>query len=487
MVQFTDALVLALLAATTRAAPLSLNKRIAQTTIDSVTPWEDACNSAGGGSQCNPIAVTAASTLLAAAGNCDQQNSADAMITLAKTLNNNADMISLAQIFAQQPRNSPNSLAVPYCETAPQNSELNGFFQCQFQGSDQTSFVGGLSVGDAGTIPFGLSAAVNPAGSCPANPSGPVADGQQLNTITQNPGTPSSSGSTASGSTGSTASSASVAPAAASSAASSSASTSDNDGSGAAVGASASSTSTAGTTTSSSTSTSSGFALSNGQAAQALNAQFATLTASSTCTDGQNACVNGAFAQCVGGKFETTQCAGGTTCAALPLVNSAGTSITCTTTADAEARIAATGATGGITGDGSTAAASSAGSDTSATDSAAVSTSTAAASTNQAATSSSSTSSFALSNGQAAQKLNAQFATLTASSSCTEGQNACVNGAFAQCVNGSFETTQCAGGTTCAALPLVNSAGTSITCATTADAEARIAATGATGGLTGSS
>ncbi|KAJ3866988.1 hypothetical protein EV359DRAFT_35435 [Lentinula novae-zelandiae] len=484
MVQFTDALVLALLAATTRAAPLSLNKRIAQTTIDSVTPWEDACNSAGGGSQCNPIAVTAASTLLAAAGNCDQQNSADAMITLAKTLDSNADMISLAQVFAQQPRNSPNSLAVPYCETAPQNSELNGFFQCQFQGSDQTSFVGGLSVGDAGTIPFGLSAAVNPAGSCPANPSGPVADGQQLNTITQNPGTPS--GSTASGSTGSTASSASV-PAAASSAASSSASTSDNDGAGAAAGASASSTSTAGTTTSSSTSSSSGFALSNGQAAQALNAQFASLTASSTCTDGQNACVNGAFAQCVGGKFETTQCAGGTTCAALPLVNSAGTSITCTTTADAEARIAATGATGGITGDGSTAAASSASSDTSSTDSAAVSTSTAAASTNQAATSSSSTSSFALSNGQAAQKLNAQFATLTASSSCTEGQNACVNGAFAQCVSGSFETTQCAGGTTCAALPLVNSAGTSITCTTTADAEARIAATGATGGLTGSS
>ncbi|KAJ3806066.1 hypothetical protein F5876DRAFT_50699 [Lentinula aff. lateritia] len=471
MVQFTDALVLALLAATTRAAPLSLNKRIAQTTIDSVTPWEDACNSAGGGSQCNPIAVTAASTLLAAAGNCDQQNSADAMITLAKTLNNNADMISLAQVFAQQPRNSPNSLAVPYCETAPQNSELNGFFQCQFQGSDQTSFVGGLSVGDAGTIPFGLSAAVNPAGSCPANPSGPVADGQQLNTITQDPGTP-------------TASSASVAPAAASSTASSSSSTSDNDGAGAAVGVSASpsSVSTAGTTTSSSVSSSSGFALSNGQAAQALNAQFASLTASSTCTDGQNACVNGAFAQCVGGKFETTQCAGGTTCAALPLVNSAGTSITCTTTADAEARIAATGATGGITGDGSTAS-----SETSATASAAVSPSTAVASSNQAATSSSSTSSFALSNGQAAQKLNAQFATLTASSSCTEGQNACVNGAFAQCVSGSFETTQCAGGTTCAALPLVNSAGTSITCATTADAEARIAATGATGGLTGSS
>ncbi|KAJ3760229.1 hypothetical protein EV360DRAFT_40248 [Lentinula raphanica] len=487
MVYFTDVLVFALLGATARAAPLSLNKRIAQTTIDSVTPWETACTNAGGGSQCNPIAVTAASTLLAAAGNCDQQNSADAMINLAKTLNNDATMISLAQIFAQQPRNSPNSLAVPYCDTAPQNSELNGFFQCQFQGSDQTSFVGGLSVGDPGTIPFGLSAAVNPAGSCPANPGGPVPDGQQLNAITQNPGTPSSSGSTASGSTSAAPSSA--APAAA--APSSSASTSDNSGSGVAAGASdssaSSSTSTAGTTTSSSTSSSSGFALSNGQAAQALNAQFATLTASSTCTSGQNACVNGAFAQCVGGKFETTSCGSGEVCAALPLVNSAGTSITCTTTADAEARIAATGASGGLTGDGSTAAASSA---SSGTDSAAASGATAAtAATNQAATSStsSSTSSFALSNGQAAQKLNAQFATLTASSSCTSGENACVNGAFAQCVNGSFETTACAGGTTCAALPLVNSAGTSTTCTTTADAEARIAATGATGGITGSS
>ncbi|KAJ4470091.1 hypothetical protein J3R30DRAFT_1224087 [Lentinula aciculospora] len=487
MVQFTNtALVFSFLAATARTAPLSLSKRIAQTTIDSVTPWEDACNSAGGGQQCNPIAVTAASTLLAAAGNCDQQNSADAMISLAKTLNNDANMISLAQIFAQQPRNSPNSLAVPYCDNAPQNSELSGFFQCQFQGSDQTSFVGGLSVGDSGTIPFGLSAAVSPAGSCPANPSGPVADGQQLNTITQNPGTPSSSGS-ASASDGTTASSASAAPVASSSGTS----TSDNAGAGAAAGASvssdSSSTSTAATTSSSSSSSSSSFALSNGQAAQALNAQFASLSPSSSCTDGQNACVSGAFAQCVGGKFETTQCGGGTTCAALPLVNSAGTSITCTTTADAEARIAATGATGGLTGDGSTASADAS---TSGTASAAVASSTAAsstdstASTNQAATSS--TSSFALSNGQAAQKLNAQFTTLSASSSCTEGQNACVIGAFAQCVGGKFETTQCAGGTTCAALPLVNSAGTSITCTTTADAEARIAATGATGGITGS-
>ena len=68
--------------------------------------------------------------------------------------------------------------------------------------------------------------------------------------------------------------------------------------------------------------------------------------------------------------------------------------------------------------------------------------------------------SFTLANGQAAQALNAKFATLSASSPCTSGESACVQGAFAQCVNGAFVTTPCAGGLTCVALPLVNSAGT---------------------------
>ena len=70
----------------------------------------------------------------------------------------------------------------------------------------------------------------------------------------------------------------------------------------------------------------------------------------SAAADGQQACVNGAFAQCVGGTFESTACAAGTQCFALPLVNKAGTSIACTTESDAEARITATGATGGIDG-----------------------------------------------------------------------------------------------------------------------------------------
>ncbi|KAJ7180658.1 hypothetical protein C8R46DRAFT_863575, partial [Mycena filopes] len=89
---------------------------------------------------------------------------------------------------------------------------------------------------------------------------------------------------------------------------------------------------------------------------------------------------------------------------------------------------------------------------------------------------------FHLQNGLDAQKLNAEFQSLTANSSCTPGQEACVGTSFAQCVSGSFTLTQCAAGTICAALPLVNKAGTSIGCDTSSDIAARIAATGATGG-----
>ncbi|KAG1841282.1 hypothetical protein F4604DRAFT_1939553 [Suillus subluteus] len=72
---------------------------------------------------------------------------------------------------------------MPYCQSAPHNAELNGLFQCQFQGDNPTAFVG-----SNGTIPFGMSAPVSPAGSCPANPSGLIADGSQLVDLTQNPG-----------------------------------------------------------------------------------------------------------------------------------------------------------------------------------------------------------------------------------------------------------------------------------------------------------
>nr|GAT43686.1 predicted protein [Mycena chlorophos] len=86
-------------------------------------------------------------------------------------------------------------------------------------------------------------------------------------------------------------------------------------------------------------------ALANGQAAIALNQQFASLTTSSSCTTGEDACVNQKFAQCVGGSFVVQACGPGTICAALPLTSGSGTTIACTTQSDLDARIAATGAT----------------------------------------------------------------------------------------------------------------------------------------------
>ncbi|KAF8909379.1 hypothetical protein CPB84DRAFT_1765989 [Gymnopilus junonius] len=448
---------LGLAIASASASPI-LIKRIAQTIADSTAKWEQACLAAGGGQQCNPLSVTAFTTLLAAAGPCEQQDAADGLMILSKQLKSN-QMIALAQIFAQQPRNSPNSVAIPYCQKAPQNPELNGLFQCQFIGSNQNVFVGNINVGGSGTIPFGHNAPLNPLGSCPANPSGPITDGTQLSDLTTNPGIGGSGA-------------ASAAEPATTSVAQQAATTKATPATSPAPAPAATVASSSGD-----------FHLANGQAAQKLNAQFASLTADSPCTDGEDACVGTAFAQCVGGKFVTQPCgAAPETCVALPLVNSPGTSITCSTVADAEARIAATGATGGLTGSGSSTSGSSSSSE--AVKPSASQPSTADNSITSAATGSSNTSGFKLQNGKDAQALNAKFAGLSADSSCTAGEDACVNGAFAQCVNGKFVLSPC-NSSACFALPLVNSPGTSITCANPADALARIQATGATGGITG--
>lgn len=121
-------ILLGLAASSVQGAPL-LKKRIAQSITAATAKWEQACVcfsaisnlicgkltifyqiAAGGAQQCNPISVAAFSTLLAAPGACEQQNSADKMIDLAKTLGNDAEMIRLTQIFAQQPRNTVNTI-----------------------------------------------------------------------------------------------------------------------------------------------------------------------------------------------------------------------------------------------------------------------------------------------------------------------------------------------------------------------------------------
>jgi len=312
-----------------------LQKRIQQTIADSLTAWEQACLTAGGGQQCNQVKVTAFTTLLAAAGPCDQQDNADIMINLAKTLNNDPEMIRLTQIFTQQPRNSPNSVSVVYCDKAPQNAELNGLFQCQFQGVNDNLFTNGNTPGQAGTIPFGLSSPVSPPGSCPAHPDGKVPDGQQLVDLVQSPGTPSSN------SGGNNQAPVQAAPPAASS--------DDSNQDAPSTSQAAAAPPPAATTPAS---TGSGFQADNGRQAQQQNQEFASLTTSSPCTAGENACINQQFAQCVNGAFVLQPCSadGSVICVALPLVNSPGTSITCARPDDATARFAAAGVSGGFDG-----------------------------------------------------------------------------------------------------------------------------------------
>lgn len=176
-------LVLAMAASVNSAPTLTHQKRIAQIISDSTQQWVAACKQAGGGEQCGNISQTAFTALLASGKNCDQQDAADSMVTLAKTLNNDSDMIRLAQIFVQQPRNAPDSLQVPYCQTAPKNAELNGLFHCQFEG---TVASGKFSGDQTGNLPLGVSV-VNPPGSCPASNTS-IPDGQQLNSFVSSPG-----------------------------------------------------------------------------------------------------------------------------------------------------------------------------------------------------------------------------------------------------------------------------------------------------------
>ena len=152
------------------------------------------------------MAVAAFQTLLANADVCDQLKAADNLVDLSKELNS-PEMIAHAQIFAQQPRNSvspilltqcilyqtniffaqPNSVSIPYCQEAPKNPELNGLFQCQYIGSKTNVFVGNVQVGAPGTIPRNKAKPLDPPGSCPAHPQGPIADGSQLSDIVSTP------------------------------------------------------------------------------------------------------------------------------------------------------------------------------------------------------------------------------------------------------------------------------------------------------------
>ncbi|KAG6821109.1 hypothetical protein H0H93_006448 [Arthromyces matolae] len=88
-------------------------------------------------------------------------------------------------------------------------------------------------------------------------------------------------------------------------------------------------------------------------------------------------------------------------------------------------------------------------------------------------------------NGLDAQKANANFTMIGVNDSCEDGAQACINSDFAQCVSGSWVLEPCAAGLQCFVVPLVNSAGTSMVCDSQADALARLASAGVSGGLFG--
>ncbi|CAG8542079.1 3700_t:CDS:2 [Dentiscutata heterogama] len=93
-------------------------------------------------------------------------------------------------------------------------------------------------------------------------------------------------------------------------------------------------------TSSSTNSTATCFQKQNGLDAEALQKKFATFTTSTPCNTGDTACINGQFAQCTNkNNWALQPCSGGLTCCALPLVNKPGTSITCDSKADQDARI----------------------------------------------------------------------------------------------------------------------------------------------------
>lgn len=179
---FKASLLTALLGGTStlvNAAPLSRGLKDAEVFTESMGPWLTECQNQSGGQYCVELAYYGVQALGATAPVCDQQAVADSMLNFTKSLPNQAQLLHLTRIYAQQPRSSPDGRAVLYCQQAPINTELSGLYHCQSADYDLTRFTGGIAVGARGTVPFGLTSAVTPPGSCPDH-SGPVPSGAYL-------------------------------------------------------------------------------------------------------------------------------------------------------------------------------------------------------------------------------------------------------------------------------------------------------------------
>ncbi|TRM65095.1 hypothetical protein BD626DRAFT_240688 [Schizophyllum amplum] len=126
------------------------------------------------GGVCGTLAGQAITPLLAAQGECTQQDMADAIIDASRQFDDatQQNMIALAQEYRQAEKNTPPDFTTNppanrnsvFCQKAPKNAELNGLVQAQDPANDPELFFdpatkATVKLGDqANTQPFGGSA-----------------------------------------------------------------------------------------------------------------------------------------------------------------------------------------------------------------------------------------------------------------------------------------------------------------------------------------
>ncbi|KAJ7087870.1 hypothetical protein C8R44DRAFT_29813 [Mycena epipterygia] len=161
-------------------ATTSANTTSADTTTASNTTkrygdydWEDAwfelcmdsCGDIYDSDPCFDFTINGFSALSADANVCAQQETADGMISWAKSRGgrNTADLINVAQVYRQIARESVEIMGIypstPYCTTAPINSELMGICNEQPEGVTRGLYGGPnypiVSFGDGASCPYG--------------------------------------------------------------------------------------------------------------------------------------------------------------------------------------------------------------------------------------------------------------------------------------------------------------------------------------------
>jgi hypothetical protein len=235
----------------------------------------------------------------------------------------------------------------------------------------------------------------------------------------------------------------------------------------------------------------------NADDAEKLTEDFKKLTPDSSCKDGEQACVEDQFAQCVNGKFALNSCGGGETkCVVLPLVNKPGTSITCSTEEDRLNRLAeARGENPKEQPKGNDNNIETPENDNDkdkgknkdegknkdddkkeqpGNDNADQPKQPEPPKSPDNAKDKGNTAEIRKKNADEAEKLQEDFKSFTPDQKCENNEIACVDNKLAQCVGEKFTLTDCGSGLQCSVLPLVLKEGTTVTCTTEADRQARL-------------